>query len=203
MSNNKELDIIKFSNITLGNKVMVSDPCYDIGTWCQIILENVKPGAYETYVVKKDEDYWGIRCDSLIVKHVDKEINSNIEFVIHQGEVGVDSGQAGIFDFSIYPEKPHTRTSEDIFYENCCNITLSKMSCGTLRNGKGIVSSSGYGDGGYTLIVSEDEHGQIDYMHILFIGPEFDEDDYETDKECEEACKSEIHNYVEKISSMI
>ena len=34
--------------ITLTNRVVVSDPCYDIPTWCQIILNNVLPGGYIT-----------------------------------------------------------------------------------------------------------------------------------------------------------
>ncbi len=30
-------------DIELGDKVMVSDPCYDLDIWCQGVLENVKP----------------------------------------------------------------------------------------------------------------------------------------------------------------
>lgn len=29
---------------SLGTKVMVSDPCYKLNTWCQGVLENVKSG---------------------------------------------------------------------------------------------------------------------------------------------------------------
>ena len=34
------------TTIKLGNKVMVSDPCYGLDTWCQGVLENVLPGNY-------------------------------------------------------------------------------------------------------------------------------------------------------------
>ena len=34
------------NKIQLGEEVMVSDPCYSIGTWCQIKLSNVLPGFY-------------------------------------------------------------------------------------------------------------------------------------------------------------
>lgn len=197
------LNAVLFNNITLSNKVMVSDPCYDIGTWCQIQLDNVKSGKYNVHVVKSDEDYWGIRCASLIVKHVDKEISHDTELIIHEGEVGVDSGQAGIFDMSIYPEESHTRTSEDIFYDECCDLTLSKMSCGILSNGKGIVSSSGYGDGGYNLLYSKDENGAIDYMHILFIAPDIYEKDYESEKEFEEAYDNELKSHINAIHDLI
>lgn len=197
------LETVIFRDITLSDKVMVSDPCYDIGTWCQIQLDNVKPGNYNVHVIKSDEETWGIRCASLIVKHVDKKISNDMELIIHDGEVGVDSGQAGIFDMSIYPEHQHTRTSEDVFYEECCDTTLSRMSCGTLSNGKGVVSSSGYGDGSYNLLYSKDENGAIDYMHILFIEPDIYEEDYESDKEFEEAYNSELNSHINAIHSLI
>ena len=52
--------------LVLGNKVMVSDPCYKLNTWCQGILENVKSGIWEAYLKMSDEGYWGIRVAELI-----------------------------------------------------------------------------------------------------------------------------------------
>lgn len=39
--------------IKLKETVIVSDPCYKKGTWCQIKL-NVKPGVYNIYPKKLD-----------------------------------------------------------------------------------------------------------------------------------------------------
>lgn len=198
-----KLAAINLGHINLSNNVMLSDPCYSIGTWCQIQLNNVKKGRYESFVIKSDEGDFGIRCSSLIVKHVDKKFDAFIDFTEHDGEVGVDSGQAGIFDMSIYPANPQTRTSEDVFYEQCCNLTLSKKHCGILSNGKGLVSSSGYGDGGYPVYYSLDENDQIDYMHIMFITPDIDYSDYESDREYNIDYEEKLNAYLSKVHTLI
>lgn len=185
-----ELTYERLGIINLSKDVMVTDPCYEVGTWCQIRLDNVKPGKYEAFVVKSDEGDWGIRCSSLIVKHIDMKFDECTEILTHDGEVGVDSGQAGIFDMSIYPEVPHKRGHENKFYEECCDLTLSKIRCGALLNRKGIVSSTGYGDGSYPLCYSINNEGQIDYMHIIYIGPDVDYDDENYDLSYSEALES-------------
>lgn len=35
-------------DIELGDKVVISDPCYDLDVWCSGTLENVKPGIWRT-----------------------------------------------------------------------------------------------------------------------------------------------------------
>lgn len=52
-------------------------------------------------------------------------------------------------------------------YRHVCDITLSKMSAGVLPYGA--VSSSGFGDGGYTCYTHADENGVIDFAFIVFI----------------------------------
>lgn len=55
----------------------------------------------------------------------------------------------------------------DLWYRHVCDITLSKMSAGVLPYGA--VSSSGFGDGGYTCYTHADENGVIDFAFIVFI----------------------------------
>ena len=96
-------------------------------------------------------------------------------------DVGVDSGQAGLFDASHYrddtviPNHENLKDKEpsEIWYDHCCNITLSPLSAGVLPYG--VVSSSGYGDGGYDCFICRNEYGQIIRAEIEFIP----EDDYE------------------------
>ena len=45
---------------------MVSDPCYSIPTWCQSIIDNVKPGHYLPFVKNSDEGDWGLRNSLLL-----------------------------------------------------------------------------------------------------------------------------------------
>jgi hypothetical protein len=66
--------------------------------------------------------------------------------------IGIDSGQCGIFDDTIYPADKKSRGKFDdkgSFYGECCQITLSKEKGGIMKNCKGLVSSSGFGDGIY------------------------------------------------------
>ena len=48
--------------------------------------------------------------------------------------------------------------------------------CGII-NGVGFVSSSGWGDGGYTCYTAKNEDGQIVGIKIVFIEPDYDDDD--------------------------
>jgi hypothetical protein len=83
-------------------KVMVSDPCYKRETWCQGILDNVVEGTWDAYVKKSDEKDWGIRVAELVAvknEYTPDSINFN---QIANFQVGVDSGQAGIFDEKYY-----------------------------------------------------------------------------------------------------
>jgi len=112
--------------ITLGAKVMVSDPCYGLGTWCQGVLENVLPGQYDCNVEYSDEGTWGTRVSAIEVTHVNYKTGSLL-LQMEDFEVGVDSGQAGIFDYEYYAkyhmdatERPHVN---DDWYDMVCDLT--------------------------------------------------------------------------------
>jgi len=112
--------------ITLGAKVMVSDPCYGLGTWCQGVLENVLPGQYDCNVEYSDEGTWGTRVSAIEVTHVNYKTGSLL-LQMEDFEVGVDSGQAGIFDYEYYAkyhmdatERPHVN---DDWYDMVCDKT--------------------------------------------------------------------------------
>lgn len=148
--------------ISLSSKVIVSDPCYSIPTWCQGIVKNVLPGYYKTDVFTTDEtDGWGERCSHIVAIHEDYLNNENFNWEDSGFDIGVDSGQAGIFCSTIYPKGDNTGDYGDSnsFYGKCCDATLSRLSYGII-NKKGVVSSSGYGDGGYKLYLAKD-NGQV------------------------------------------
>lgn len=153
--------------INLGNKVVVSDPCYEIPTWCQIILRDVKPGVYYPFHKKTNLNGWGVRSSKVCVIHED-HLKSNLKWTEHNGIVGVDSGQAGIFSFDTYrldgmeietpvdelnPFTIQKYDDGDDWYEKMCRLTLSEDSWGTYS--EGVVSSSGIGDGSYYLYTAE------------------------------------------------
>ena len=82
-----------------GRKLLVTDPCYDIGTWCQGVLENVHNGVW---AAKCQFDRETGRISRLTVSSEGQTAVGAWED--ERGfEVGVDSGQAGFFVLSEYP----------------------------------------------------------------------------------------------------
>jgi hypothetical protein len=86
--------------ILLSDKVRVSDPCYDNDVWCKTKLTDVLPGEYEVTVDRHDDESWGNRISQLQVVHKDYK-HKNLVWNEHS-EIGVDSGQAGVFCESTY-----------------------------------------------------------------------------------------------------
>ena len=149
--------------VELTGTVVVSDPCYDRDVWCMQTGSPVKPGRYEALALYSDEEDWGNRVANLVLVHEDHRGAPPKAWKPIESTIGVDSGQCGIFDDSIYPEeKDHT--GRDTFYDECCSITLAKGNAGILRNGKGVVSSSGYGDGSYELYAKSDGEQYVALM---------------------------------------
>jgi hypothetical protein len=108
-------------------------------------------------------------------------------------EIGVDSGQAGIFCETSYRndtiaesiETPRGRFELDFndgegdkWYGKMCNFTLSDDQYGIYETG--VVTSSGIGDGGYPLEVIKERNGYIVGMRITYL---FDEEEYEEEEE--------------------
>lgn len=119
-----KFDLLEKENIgtiELGDKVRVSDPCYDIDTWCAGTLENVLQGKYQCYSQDVDTGDWGIRVASIEVRH---ENYLDIEPTELQDiDVGVDSGQAGIYDLDYFIKAREDKKGEDAWYERVCEIT--------------------------------------------------------------------------------
>lgn len=157
------------NTIKLSSEVMVSDPCYTPDTWCLTKLTNVLPGTYMVKAIITDLGDWGRRCSGLVAVHQDF-VGKNKRWY-HHSNIGVDSGQAGIFDSASYRNddivesivSPNVdfflpvRRDEggDQWYEKMCKFTLSENSWGAYDGG--VVSSSGIGDGMYGVSVLKDK----------------------------------------------
>lgn len=180
-----------------GNDLMVSDPCYDMGTWCQQPLCNVKQGTWHAFVRMTDEGNWGVRAAELIAIHADAlpgpvdakalrmyACDSDFDWRAVTTIIGVDSGQAGFFDAAHFKEdkdaegykplNPDNRICEtEPWYSMCCDVTLnSPQGAGVIPHGA--VSSSGYGDGSYPLRIAR-KAKYVVAVRLLFIGDENDE----------------------------
>ncbi len=225
MAKNKK-STLALGQIELGETVIVSDPCYTRGTWCHGSLGEVLPGKYNCIVTYSDEGSWGERVSQLTVHHESVKLTQLRKGEVAPFSVGVDSGQAGIFCDSIYPEGENNGEygDENSFYGACCNATLGegydsmqrkfhfkndiamveelikyystqedcsrtieyhKTKLETLNEqlanhvdipwtraglvfGKGVVSSSGYGDGSYKCKVYKKD-GKIIGIRIIYL----------------------------------
>lgn len=248
--NHERADIVLPSeygqNIELGNTVVISDPCYDLDTWCNGVLENVKPGTWHTKSENLNINHWGERCSALIVWHEDVEEPDEDKFEETGIHVGVDSGQAGIYDYDHFAYIKDDKDRDENWYDNIRTfgsdrkpmtvlrkylaeqlrplhenrMTLKKelgrenlfdnpkyleayraeknMEMKTnyygvdeqsLRDGlatyhvnyiwtdkHSVVTSSGFGDGGYACYVAKNEDGQIIGIKIDYF-PNYDEDE--------------------------
>lgn len=195
-------------------RVYVSDPCYEKGTWCQALVDGVKNGTWEAHIDNRDEGRPGL----LRVFHENFSDLNSLECSIIPNEIGVDSGQAGVFDAAHYREDAsipedfqplctdgglfHNFDDEEggRFYGACCDRTLGPTGEGArdenFHGGGtipfGAVSSSGYGDGGYEAKAYKNDDGDIVAIEIEFI-PEEDEEPCEFcgQKDCCGDCQEE------------
>lgn len=146
--------------------VLVSDPCYIInghkGVWCMGSLPNVRVGKWSALVDYREIRTWGRRIHQMWAIH--ELLNGKIPargWKQEEFEVGVDSGQAGIFEHDWIRTDMAVGESDDAFderhwYGRCCNITCPEDRDKRVRSipagivdGNGFVASSGLGDGGY------------------------------------------------------
>lgn len=162
----------------VSGKLAVSDPCYAPDVWCRGELTNVENGSWYASIVKHDCGDWGQRVAKLTIVHESCDDSQGLTRQKAPFEVGVDSGQAGFFDAAHYQDSsvipdakpaPADDPSEP-WYQYCCDITLSPIRAGVLPFG--VVSSTGYGDGGYDCFYYTNDAGAIVKAEIVFLPEE-------------------------------
>ena len=192
--------IMEKFEITSG-KMVISDPCYTLDTWCQGVVDRVKNGTWVADAEKVQS--WGERVSILfaINEQALKE-NPNIKDILLNGDAkelpftfGVDSGQLGFFDHEHYRNDESAKDlpkfdfggdfdvqDGDIWYRAVCDLTLGGEQWGVLPFG--VVSSSGFGDGSYPVFAVTNEYDEYIGFMAIFIAD--DEEEYEDDEEYED-----------------
>lgn len=158
-------EIQHIGKIVLGSRTMLSDPCYNEGTLFQGVI-NTLPGEYDCLIEIGQMDIWGERVKKLIVRHTSADLKDPDDPLPYY--IGVDSGTAGVFDLEYY-RRFHSKTSvDDVWYESeVCDWANEQLA--VICEDKAVISSSGYGDGGYDCYVSRDRNGYINAISIVFI----------------------------------
>lgn len=147
--------------ITKGTLV-VTDPCYtDSGQWLKL---QVSGAVWKTSAIVVDSGFFGIRVAELFAWEGTEEPTS---FGRRVGGVGVDSGQVGIFDSQLKIGFGDSDEAET-FYGTCCDITLNRHEQSGTVFGRGVVSSSGFGDGFYP-VYARVKKGRVSAIRVCYI----------------------------------
>ncbi|MDR0286471.1 MAG: DUF4241 domain-containing protein [Clostridiales bacterium] len=175
---NIKFQLKNIGTIILGDKVVVSDPCYARSVWCMTTLENVCSGKWKVVACIDRINSLGRRCYILELYH---ESLSGPQIPNKKWteyfELGVDSGTMSVIDDRYYrrlngsselfeedenaEEEFFQKTEPDstdyagLFYENKTPV--------------GAVCSSGIGDDGYPLYIYKGKEGQIKAIKISFL----------------------------------
>lgn len=189
-------------------KLRITDPCYDDGTRCMGDVEDAADGLWEGFVIMRQSGFGGLRAGELLafnIEEIRRPSAEGLAWARMPFEVGVDSGQAGIFDWGSFPHGKRGEDghhNKDAFYDRCCQTTLGedihprvqarrtqKGVCLHNRrpaagpvDGMGVVSESGDGDGRYRCFVAR-KNGKVIAVKIPFLGDE----DYDEDADSEAA----------------
>ena len=148
----------------LGNKVDITDPCYEKGVWCRMTTE-CRPGTYYGYVeignykYGADDDF---RVASISIYNEDERVDDDDMELI--GNIGVDAGLAGFFN-----DKPDYPDDEWMEFLKAAKVFKED---GEFDYGRcyykveyGLFSESGFGDGGYNVYANKDRSA----FQIVFI----------------------------------
>ena len=155
----------------------ISDPCYSKDTWCNGTVDNCLPGTWNAVVHHFEEGSWGTRCGFLIANCATfgKPSPYDVRWEKLDITVGVDAGQAGIFDEEYFKCDPSVNgvkrmggknnspiCIDDPWYSICCDRSMSDNQAGVIPYGCN--SSSGYGDGSYTAYKIEQDGKTVAIM---------------------------------------
>jgi hypothetical protein len=163
-------------------ELIITDPCYDDDGHLGHVTKDVKKGTWVVFA-----QYCGDngRVSGLMACHVDHKVSVDSSCWEHVSSmIGVDSGQAGIYDRKYFKNdrivEGVERTEgvgiicpEEPWYSINCDRTLGEASAGTIPFG--CVSSSGYGDGCYDCYEIR-LHGKVVAVKIVFIDENIAED---------------------------
>jgi hypothetical protein len=114
--------------VSNSGSLRISDPCYERDTWCSGVVNNCLTGKWEAFIDKQVKKGWGDRVTRLTVRAVGAEGNGYSEHL--KIDVGVDSGQAGIFDDKLYlsnMKTPHLLTGGKEYHRKQYEFRLEEL----------------------------------------------------------------------------
>ena len=153
-------------------RLNITDPCYSTDVWCRGDVPVVNGDwCGQAEMIEEEKGFFvkSLSCWSVNVCSPDTIKRKQALF-----KIGVDSGQAGIFDLDEYPRFGASFScdgEDNDFYRRCCETSLKRYAGVIEMNGNsiGVVSRSGYGDGGYKATLWVNGNGLVEEIEINFI----------------------------------
>lgn len=136
-------DLVGYFKVTSG-ELIISDPCYELGTWCAGRIKGVKNGNWRATVEVTPDGR------TLIVTHEKEKYAGDMQMA--DFEVGVDSAQAGIFCANAYPSEEKPKPG---FYKACCDAPRKAGLGAAIVRHRGVVMSTD--DGNYRAFVGRNK----------------------------------------------
>lgn len=170
----------------VSGQLTISDPCYDTDVWCKGDQPFARNGQWRSSILEVEIDDRGSRVAMLVAHHEACAVSiDDLRWQLTPIRVGVDSGQAGIFDSRFYKDASVAEGQlqaeyirNNPWYAMCCYQTNTATSAGIVPYG--VVASSGLGDGSYSCYALR-EGDEVVAMCIDF--GLFDEEEEEEEEE--------------------
>jgi len=142
--------------IQFGGKIIIADPYSAQTIWRMTDDIRVVPGVYHAFALRQHGVYSCPTVAELVWYHADSYVN-----VGHAASqvwepvkcIGVDSGQAGIFDAGIFQkiESGNQKSDKLLAFSRLCLKAVTPAHCGCMPTGNGVVSVCGYGEDDYDV----------------------------------------------------
>lgn len=161
-----DVDAEYIGSFVQSTAMIVCDPCYK-RTYGPPLVNRIEvvAGLWDAYCY-----YFGGRVARLEARLHGSTCASHETLT---DDASVDSGQFGFFDDTIFPYyEERDYEDKNKFYGKCCVLTMTKKLQAGIINDKGVVSSSGFGDGTYLVQVGKNALGKINLVSVQFISDE-------------------------------
>lgn len=158
---NKELKVLHYGTVELGDKVKISDPCYGTVVWCSDECEDIEAGIWDCYIAMTEESSrpaYLVMCKDGYQFDIPKRIEV--------AGIGVDSGTCGIYDLDYYEKYHSERDVDEGWYQRNVMSWCMKDRAFICEEGNGFVSESGYGDGSYYFLTERNKEGKVVRMAL-------------------------------------
>lgn len=148
-TSDKSCDTPASNSLKISDTILVGDPCYKVKDAMLECIGDVVPGFWNYYITMSK----GMRRPKRLEVRHSSTIGRTLKYRFWKN-IGVDSGQCGVYDFALAPLLGTTTEFYDMVTRGTCRP--GKVADVFNYRGQGVVSSTCYGDGIYSVRLAKD-----------------------------------------------